>query len=81
MHIRESKHAKKMTRMRVDVYLDHERSMRYHKNEVSAQLRDNFEHVIEQDKSIMYHNQINQSVNQSISHLCGAPTNAHFYFE
>ena len=50
MHIRESKHAKKMTRMRVDVYLDHERSMRYHKNEVSAQLRDNFEHVIEQNK-------------------------------
>ena len=47
MHIRESKHANKMTRMRVDVYLDRERSLRYHKNEVSAQLRNNFEHVIE----------------------------------
>ena len=42
-------------------------------NMVSAQLRNNFEHVIEQNQSIMYYNQINQSVNQSISHICGAP--------
>ena len=26
----------------------------------------------------MYDNQVNQSVNQSISHICGAPTKAHF---
>ena len=33
------------------------------KSEVSAQLRNNFEHVMEQDKSNMNNNQINQSIN------------------
>ena len=43
------------------------------KRRVSAQLRNNFEHVIEQDKSIMYHNQI-KSISQSInqSHMWGS---------
>ena len=49
-----------MTRIGVDAYLGHERAMRYHKNGVSAQLRNNFEHVIEQNKSITYDNQVNQ---------------------
>ena len=44
------------------------------KRRVSAQLRNNFEHVIEQDKSIKYHNQI-----KSISHICGAPTKARLF--
>ena len=49
------------------------------KSEVSAQLRNNFEHVIEQDKSTMYHNQIDLSVNRSISHICGAPTKTRLF--
>ena len=47
------------------------------KRRVSAQLRNNiFEHVIEQDKSIMYHNQI-ESISQSInqSHMWGPHQN------
>ena len=36
-------------------------------------------HVREQDKSIMYHNQIDILVNQSISHICGAPIKARLF--
>ena len=48
-----------MTRIGVDAYLGHERAMRYHKNGVSAQLKNNLKHVIEQNESIMCDNQIN----------------------
>ena len=46
------------------------------RSEVSAQLRNNRMYVREQDKEIMYDNQVNQSVNQSISLICGALTKA-----
>ena len=37
-------------------------------------------HVRDQDKSIMYHNQIDLLVNQSISHICGAPTKTRLFY-
>ena len=46
------------------------------RSEVSAQLRNNRMYVREQDKEIMYDNQVNQSVNQSTSLICGALTKA-----
>ena len=45
---------------------------------VRAQLRNNLMHVTDQNKSIMHGSQINQSVNQSWSLICWAPTKAHF---
>ena len=36
--------------------------------------------VREQDKSIMYHNQIDLSVNQLISYICGAPTKTRLFY-
>ena len=74
MHTWESKHTYRKWPERMWMHtwaVIHEALSR---SDVSAQLRNNFEHVIEQDTSIMYHNQIDLSVNQSISHICGAPS-------
>ena len=61
MHIRELKHANKMIRMRVDVYLDRERSMRYHKTGLVS----NEQNIIK----CISRNRINQSymANKSIN--------------
>ena len=42
------------------------------REKVSAQLRNNSIHVREQDKSIMYDNQINQSINYKVTYV-GSP--------
>ena len=58
-----------MTRVKVGAYLGNEPPCTIER-EVSVQLRNNFGHVIEHNKSIMYDNQVNQSVNQSIIKSC-----------
>ena len=46
---------------------------------VSAQFRNNRMYIREWGKSIMYDNQSKQSINQSQSHICRAPTKTHLF--
>ena len=49
------------------------------KRRVSAQLKNNFEHVIEQNKSDMNSNQINQSIDHRIPYVGPPPKPVLFY--
>ena len=48
------------------------------KKRVSAQLRNNFKHVIEQNKSIKCDNQVNQSINHKIIYVGPPPKPVYF---
>ena len=66
MHTRESENAYRLTKVRMSAYLGNEPSCAIKRGGVSAQLKDNLMHVIEQNKLIMYDNQINQSIIKNI---------------
>ena len=51
MHIGESKHVYGNTGMGINTYLGDEPQCAYQKSEVSAQLKNNFKHVIGQNRN------------------------------
>ena len=70
MHIGESKHVYGNTGMGIDTYVPGWRAtMRLSKSEVSAQLKNNFKHVIRQNRN-NHAWQLNQSVIKS--HMLGS---------
>ena len=74
MHIWESENAYRLIREKMSAYLGNEPSCVIKREGVSAQLRNNFEHVIEQNKN-NHAWQLNQSIHQSIikSLMCQSP--------
>ena len=80
MHIRELKHANKMIRMRVDVYLDRERSMRYHKTGLVSNEQNIIKRItwnkINQTRTIS--KSIKQSINRQFTYVGPPPKPVYF---